>query len=369
MKVADSRNSTLTACVASAMLAACNSASPFAAGPPGPAQASGQPGVRAHSLAYWSSLITSEQLTPSAGSGNGRSWMRRDAKKSDLLYVGDTPSVGSGVVDIYNYKNPNVNGLLGQLTGFSDTDGLCSDSAGNVYITNEYANEVVEYAKGGTDPIKTFKVGRKPVGCSVDPTTGNLAVSAIAGTYGPGSCGSVWIFPQGKNAPATLYRAPNICHYFPPGYDDKGILYVEGTNGSMNATGMAKLPEGSRRFKKLALSGFTIGFPGNVMWSGNYLAAFDLNYKGTGSEAMYNIMVEGSTATLVSTTVLSFPACAAGSGNLMWVMGKKIVGGPVNGDSCLNQFYYWNSLEGGDPKKTISPDIAPAVPTGETVSR
>jgi hypothetical protein len=149
-----------------------------------------------------------------------RSWMNPDAKKTDLLYVSDE---GSGVVDVYSYKTPNGKGLMGQLTGFEFPYGDCSDEAGNVYIDDFLASQVVEYAKGGTTPLKTLAVTGLPIGCSVDPATGNLAVSAFVEANPSTTCGGVWVFAGGSGTP-TLYEDPNICEYWSPGYDNASNL-------------------------------------------------------------------------------------------------------------------------------------------------
>ena len=105
----------------------------------------------------------------------GRSWMSPIAKRVPLLYVSvwDT-----GVVYVYSYPKAK---LLGKLVGILDTpSGMCSDSKGNVWITNFHGEGITEYAHGGTKPIATLSdPGTDPNGCSVDPLTGNLAVTGF----------------------------------------------------------------------------------------------------------------------------------------------------------------------------------------------
>jgi hypothetical protein len=163
--------------------------------------------------------------------------MRPDAKKTDLLYVSDRYH---RAVDVYSYKTPNSKGLLGQLAGFGSPGGECSDSAGNVYVTDSGFHRVVEYAKGGTAPIGTLGITGAPVGCSVDRTTGNLAVSAARDAKGPGSDGGVWVFADATGTP-TLYQDPDLHAYWSPGYDIHGNLFVEGI--SRKAAGKGKLDE------------------------------------------------------------------------------------------------------------------------------
>src|SRR5580704_9380706 len=91
---------------------------------------------------------------------------------SALLYI-SSPSNGN----VYFLTYPKGK-LVGTLTGFQEPFGLCSDTAGNVFIPDSEAGDVVEYAHGGTSPIVTLNdVGYLPADCSVDPLTGNLAVA------------------------------------------------------------------------------------------------------------------------------------------------------------------------------------------------
>ncbi len=103
-----------------------------------------------------------------------RSWIARGAKAQNLLYV----SI-EGFNDVYVYSYlPAPPKLVGKLTGFKDPLGECADKKGDVYIVNAKASNIREYAHGGTKPIAIISdKGSDPVGCSLDPTTGNLAVS------------------------------------------------------------------------------------------------------------------------------------------------------------------------------------------------
>ena len=61
-----------------------------------------------------------------------------------LLYVSD---VGTFTVHVYTYPALKA---AGTLTGFDEPQGLCADSAGNVWVTNTNVYEMREYAHGGT---------------------------------------------------------------------------------------------------------------------------------------------------------------------------------------------------------------------------
>ena len=91
------------------------------------------------------------------------SWMEDDAKRQNLLYVADPPDH----VNVYSYGHGRLKGVL---KGFSGVHYECVDAAGNVFIANGDANELLEYAHGGTAPIKTYHEPGFTHGCSIDPS-------------------------------------------------------------------------------------------------------------------------------------------------------------------------------------------------------
>jgi hypothetical protein len=117
----------------------------------------------------------------------GKSWMLPEAKKSDLLYV------TNGDYGVLVYAYPRVR-LVGTLSGFEGLDGLCADKAGDIFIPSAGLAEIFEYAHGGTSPIATLSdQDGEAHACSVDPTTGNLAVTNIDSLSGSGG-GNIAIY-------------------------------------------------------------------------------------------------------------------------------------------------------------------------------
>src|ERR1700729_2040785 len=147
------------------------------------------------------------------------SWISPAAKQQPLIYTPD----GSDVF-IYTYSGQQV----GLLQGFSEPHGVCSDSQGNVYVTDAGSVDagaavVYEYARGGTLPINVIDdSGQYPNSCAVDPTTGSLAVANDS------SHANVLIFPPGSFTVPTAYTATNMVDYEFCGYDSAGNLYVDG---------------------------------------------------------------------------------------------------------------------------------------------
>ena len=110
------------------------------------------------------------------------SWMSPAAASAkSLLYVSD-----AGTFEVYAYAFPSL-ALTGTLTGFNRPQGECSDRAGNVWITNTNSLNLLEYAHGGTNAIADLADPTGyPVGCAVNPATGDLAVTNLFDLSGGG---------------------------------------------------------------------------------------------------------------------------------------------------------------------------------------
>src|SRR5580700_6025837 len=97
------------------------------------------------------------------------SWMLPEAKGDDLLYL-------SAARGIYVYSYPKGK-HVGTLTTPNYAAYECADATGDVFITSVEGSQqgVYEYAHGGSQPINFLPLTEARA-CSVDPTTGNLAV-------------------------------------------------------------------------------------------------------------------------------------------------------------------------------------------------
>src|SRR5579863_7905024 len=212
-------------------------------------------------------LPPSGQLTSNAPVG--RSWILPAAKKSDLLYISD---LLAQVVDIYTYGHGYK--LVGQLTGFFNPEGLCVDLKGNVYVTNvtnDGVYQITEFAHGGTSPLRVLSdPDGRPNGCSVDPTTGDLAVADFWGASE--GIGNVTVYKNASGTP-TPYSNSNIYYDYYCAYDDNGNLFVDGeTEGSV--FGLGELTKGGSTLNFINIDQ-TIYLPGGVQWDGKYLAVGD----------------------------------------------------------------------------------------------
>jgi hypothetical protein len=274
-----------------------------------------------------------------------RSWMSPDSKKQSLLYVSDQKTD-----DVYVYSYPHGK-LVGTLTGFGAPYGQCTDKAGDVFITQFEASDVVEYAHGGTNAIKTLDMsGQTPIGCSVDLRSGNLAVASYSG--------GIFVFPHAIGTPKE-YNAPDMNYYFPPAYDDRGNLFVEAEAGSASGTHVFELPHDRGRFKGLFLN-VTINFPGGVQWDGAHVDLDDQLFNTSGGSGIYQVQIKNGLGTMTSEFALP-GSCGYSDVVQPWVQGSKIVGADTNCGTVGIDY-----IEGGLNQKYLS---GTQYPIGATVSQ
>ena len=222
-----------------------------------------------------------------------RSWMTSGMSGRRLLYV---TRPYSKTVDVYTYPQDQ---MVGELSGFSYPVGECTDKHGNVYITDLKQYTVVEYAHGGTQPVRTLSVpGIDPVACAVDRHSGDLAVASAGTTSGTGA--NVAIYRKAKGTPKT-YTYAKIRGFTSCAYDNNGNLFVDGTP----APGYGydyELAELQRRGQSFQPVNVQDGLPwaAPLRWDGQYLAV--------GQDVLPQILrytIAGGYATYVSSTPLS----------------------------------------------------------------
>ena len=283
-------------------------------------------------------LTNAASVAPITPPNNAKSsWMSPDAKRRrSLLY---TSNYNNATVDVYD---ANTGKLMGQLGGLFNPYGECSDKSGNVYITleNSYSfYSVVEYAHGSLTPIRKLDDTQgPPIGCSVDPTTGNLAVSNW-------SSGDITIYAHASGRGTKI--GPVAKFIWPPAYDDHGNLFVEGSFPD----GLYEIASGRSTIKHLSLP-FTIG-GGGVLWDGKYVATIDPLYGGTFMTEVHRLEISHATVKVVSATVYT-DTC-----HYSWAVfvqpalyrGKLIAGNTY----CFTVYHidYWNYARGGDPTSFI----------------
>jgi hypothetical protein len=268
--------------------------------------------------------------------------MAPDAKKSkSLLYVADQDA---NDVEVYSYPGGK---LKGTLTGFQTPSGVCSNKAGDVFILNGNGTTVEVYAHGGSSPIRTLDLpGYPELNCSVDPTTGNLALGVLGST-----CGECFVVFAGGSGTPTVYTPSGQTGLPGCAYDNKGNLFCD-AYGAGDAFALFELPKGSSTVSEVSVSGASGLTAASIQWDGT-----DLTFGAGAGPTLYQIALSGSTGSVVGSTSLS----DASRVWQFWITnnlgGKKHKGlrviAPTIGDSAPFAGY-WNYPAGGRPTKMIT---------------
>lgn len=254
----------------------------------------------------------------------------------DLLYVVTWNKIA--VVDYAQHK------VVGTIPGdWLEDTFVCSDpNNGNVFVTYLHqVPEILEFAHGGTAPIATLSVPSaytSLLGCSVDPTTDNLAVGAEQGGF---THGAILIY-QGGQGYATPYSDKQVREFSSPTYDDSGNIYADAVNNNIQFR-FAELPAGK--------SAFTIIRPdedlpllNQIQWENGYLIFVETpgaHEPGT----LYQAQVNGKTATIVGSEQMFHL-----DDPYFWIQGSSFYGfdGQVKGHDN-RPIAEWRYPAGGHP--------------------
>lgn len=195
------------------------------------------------------SIPVQNVLTPSTAVG-GR----------NRVYIADRTRVL-----IYKYAQDY---FIGKLTGMQYARGMCTDPAGDVYVTNFESADVLEFAVGQSDARQINDVSPYPVDCSIDPAHGSLAVANQNGET-EYSAGNVAIYKHAKGSPKT-YRYSGFSSFASCAFDSNGDLLVAGLNTARRPA-FAYLAFGAKSLRPITLqSSSETSEPSYVRWDGRY---------------------------------------------------------------------------------------------------
>ena len=256
------------------------------------------------------------------------SWMKPGASNGDLLYVSD----GLNAVRVLSYPQGTV---VGTLTGVARPEGQCSDSDGNVFISDRRTGELFEYAHGGTSPINMLNAQGWALNCSFDPATENLAVPVGD---------AIEVFHDEQGSP-TIYTDSDFARFNWCAYDNKSNLLCDGTGSE--SPSFVELKAGSSTFTNITLSE-NVDYLGDIQWDGSYFAIDDF---GKQARRINRVEVSGSTGMIVGSTDLSG---ARIEGYESWIQDGTVVvpvylGRPAEDDDI----YFWSYPSGGKPAKEL----------------
>jgi hypothetical protein len=259
-----------------------------------------------------------------------RAWMDGGVGQQDLLYV----SNANGEVTVYRYWQHT---LVGVLSDFTQPMGECVDKAGDVFITDSAAQRILEYAHGGTKPINTLDDSPDaPYACSVDQSTGDLAVANNDGSSKQGNI-AIWAPASGQR---INYTDAQLGNFVGCAYDDKGNLLVTNGHGYSSPAAFAWLPKNGAKLINVSVPGPKPSwhwYVGGVQWDGKYFALDDYS--------IYRVSLIHGQVYYVGTTALD-----SGGYSPYWIynnnpsgQGTQVVGS--NGSSVN----YWQYPAGAEP--------------------
>lgn len=254
-----------------------------------------------------------------------QSWML-PAKTEALLYV-SSPDAN----DVYVFTYPGGKSV-GTLSGFDEPEGLCSDTKGNVWIANADIENgygyLTEFAHGGTKPIATLQDPQNaPQACSVDPTTGNLAVANIS----VGTTQNIAVYAGARGNPTFYSTVGFVQDPQTIAYDSSGNLYFAAWRKSR-----AWLPKGSSSVGRLKLNPLSDGW---FAWDGTDLAV--------GESVLTRYQISGSKGTKIGPKVMLSDVHVRGQ---FWIQDS----GLVIATQSQGNVYVFNYPQGGNPTNTIS---------------
>jgi hypothetical protein len=303
MKVSTSSRSALCASIAAALLAACGG---------------------------WQSPIGTPGAMPQS-----RPVLMATVHGRDLLYVSSDLAT-----NVYTYPHGKLVSALGGSTGV-----ICSNAAGDVFLSQVNVDVIDEFQHGRSTPIAQISEPfYSQQGCSVDRTSGKLAVVSSAGE-------GVAIFRPGKRHRWHLPRLYPLPEYlFSCGYDASGDLFVDGRTQS-NQVFLAELAKGESEFKNITLD-YNLTTAGTVQWDGQYLAVGDEE-----NTVIRRFSIQDFNGTQVGSLTLSGPSSLV----QFWIEGSIVIGA----DWSDSQVDFWKYPDGGSEMK----DLSLSEPLGATVSR
>jgi hypothetical protein len=265
-----------------------------------------------------------------------RSWMDSIAKKVDLLYISD----GNGNVTVYTYWQKT---LVGQLTGFQEPMGECADKAGDVFIADYAAKKILEYEHAGKKPIATIDDSPyAPYACSVDLTTGALAVANEAGAS---TQGNIAVYATATSKP-RLYADTSIPNFEACAYDNDGDLLASNDEAGSSYASFAWLPKGGAKLVDVTLPGPQSSWQwegvDGIQWDGRYFVIDDYE--------LYRESVFDAQGYYVGETDFPYQTGQVGP---FWIynihptkQGTQVVG--VYNDFNYPYVLYWNYPAGGE---------------------
>ena len=307
-------------------------------------------------LALFALLVVAGCGTPlqvSQQGGRQSTWIAPDAKDLPLLFFEGDVNLGN----IYVFSLPDMT-LKGTIGGLSMPLGLCSDSAGHVYVVESGKSRVDEFTRTGTQIATYDDTYGYPSGCAVNPKNGDLAVADSGKPYV-----KVLVYSSPSSAP-TILKLPGQTEAAFAGYNGRGELWVDGSNYDDFVLDRCN----ASSCKTLKVPGAQYFAPGAVQWDDvrKTWVVFDQScYNVNPGSCSYPVSERGVLGE--STEYNNYehnPVCILPQGVIGGYQKRFVVGGDWEYDTChdgSNGAYRWGYPQGGNPTNyaTLPNDARP----------
>jgi hypothetical protein len=261
------------------------------------------------------------------GAASTRSWLSPSGLRSALVYLAI-----EGTILVYSYPGGKQ---VGTLTDVKNPGALCSDTSGNVWVTeldSRRHSTLLKYAHDGSKPIANLSLNSRANACSVDPSTGNLAVGTLNS--------NVAVWTNGQGSPTLYSTGAFFKEVQTVAYDGNGNLYMRSFVASRLG---AWLPKGGATVME-----FHIRKLGSYAWDGRYFVIGPANGY---TESMTRYKLHGASGKVVGKVRLN--NCAPSYEPGFSIAGSKLA------VSCgldeTNSLNYYRYSKGGNPIRRLDP--------------
>ncbi|MGB8908208.1 MAG: hypothetical protein WCC84_05630 [Candidatus Cybelea sp.] len=165
-----------------------------------------------------SAFQTNQQTSSPVQTSRLKTWISPSAKDAPVLFFQGDVNLGN----IYIFSLPDMT-LKGTITGLSEPLGMCSDLAGNIYVAESGKSRVDEFTRTGTQIATYTDTYGYPSACAVNPQNGYLAVTDNSSPL------KILVFSS-PSSPPTVLTVPHMTYLSYAGYNNKGELWVDGSN-------------------------------------------------------------------------------------------------------------------------------------------
>ena len=184
-----------------------------------------------------------------------------------------------------------------------DFAGGCVDPVKHTVFFRTFIDSIgglTEYAIGETRSIENIVIpsGQNAGPCSVDPTTGNVAV--IVDQPKTDKAEYIAVYSLGVSGTPERLRDSKLGDYRDLTYDQSGNLFVAGEIRGSGAAGLSEIRKGSHKFTALVPKGVHLEI-GPLQWVGRYLLS---EYVESSHIDITRLAISGTNAKYVGMTHL-----------------------------------------------------------------